>query len=88
MRKVIILILWVRRRWRDAFEAQPRVKGDQINQIVAILRRDFNIAEQNEIVLEVIQELTELREKDIVKMDAEFNTLKEQTTLLKNKMLC
>lgn len=86
MKKLNLILNNLRKKWRELVEAQPRVKEEQVTQIVSILRRDFNVTEQNEILLEVVQELVELREKDIIKMSEDLTTLKEQTELLKSKI--
>lgn len=86
MKKLNLILNILRTKWRELVEAQPRVKEDQVSSIVNILRRDFDVVIQNEIVLEVIQELTELRDKDILKKSEELTTLKEQTELLRTKI--
>ena len=86
MKKLNLILNILRKKWRELVEAQPRVKEDQVSSIVTILRRDFNVIIQNEIVFEVIQELIELRDKDILTKESELTTLKEQTELLKSKI--
>lgn len=68
-------------------EAEPQVKSEYIDKVIYLLRKDFNIQDQNEIVLAIGQKLHELRDKDMRKMESEMENLKEHTALFKARFI-
>lgn len=78
------LINWVENRLRTD---PPAVPLAQAHNIVRILRRDYNVKEQTEIVRQTISVLIKEREQDIRVQTDMLNELKEQTGNLKTLML-
>jgi hypothetical protein len=64
-------------------EPQPEIEDDYVDKIVYLLRRDFSSKEQNKILQSVATKLTALRNQDMLSLEKEYMSLKEQTTLLK-----
>jgi hypothetical protein len=77
----------IRNNFDKMVEAEPLQKNEAIDKFIYLLRRDFSITEQNEIILEVGKQLHDLRDKDIIEMEATLKTFIEQTSLLKTKIL-
>ena len=64
-------------------EPQPEIEVDYVDKIVYLMRRDFSSKEQNKILQSVATKLTALRNQDMLALEKEYISLKEQTTLLK-----
>ena len=81
------IVAKVRNKFDKIVEAEPLQKQEAIDKFIYLLRRDFPITEQNEIILEVGKQLHDLRDKDIVEMEATLKIFVEQTSILKCKVL-
>ena len=66
---------------------EPEVQADYVNKVVYLLRRDFNSKEQNEIVVAVAAKLSDLRDKDMVKMESDYRVLKHNTMYLRERLI-
>jgi hypothetical protein len=73
-------------RLSQILEPQPEIQVDYVDKVVHLLRRDFDTAKQNEILLSIGQKLSSLREEDMRRIEKEYATLQENTNTLKNKM--
>jgi hypothetical protein len=56
---------------------KPEVEKDYIEKVVYLLRRDFDTETQNKILLTVGKKLSELRIKDMRKMESDYKILQE-----------
>ena len=65
---------------------EPEIQEDYVDKVVYLLRRDFDSKSQNEIILSITQKLGALREQDIVVMEQEMKILKENTSLLRQRI--
>jgi hypothetical protein len=68
-------------------EAEPQVKGEYVDKVVYLLRRDFPIQEQNEIMLSVAKKLAELREADMRKMEETYKVIQEESNNFKARLV-
>jgi hypothetical protein len=66
---------------------EPMVKAEAVEKTLYLLRRDFDMAEQNDIVITLIQKLHEKREADIIKLQEQMDMMKEQSQKLKEKVV-
>lgn len=64
----------------------PETEAEYVDKVVNLLRRDFNTATQNKILLSVANKLSDLREKDMRNLEKEYAYLQENTNTLKSKM--
>jgi hypothetical protein len=91
MRKVGLFFQALKRKVKVNFEGftkhEPIVKAEAIEKTLYLLRRDFDISEQNDIVLTLIQRLHDKRESDLIKLEKELNFMREETQKLKDKIL-
>lgn len=67
---------------------EPEIQQEYVDKMVILLRRDFTTTQQNEIVVSVAKQLSELREKDMERMTIEYDILQKDTNHLKNVILC
>jgi len=89
MRKAGLFFQALKRKVKVNFEDftkhEPIVKAEAIEKTLYLLRRDFDISEQNDIVLTLIQRLHDKRESDLIKLEKELNFMREETQKLKDK---
>jgi hypothetical protein len=64
-------------------EQEPQQKEEYVDKVVYLLRRDFPIEEQNEIMLSVTKKLNQLRLQDMDKLAREYEHTQNQTNLFK-----
>ena len=68
-------------------EAEPQVKGEYVDKVVYLLRRDFDIKDQNDIMLSVATKLYELREDDMRKMEETYKVIQEESNNFKARLV-
>jgi hypothetical protein len=67
-------------------EQEPQVKSDYVEKVVYLLRRDFPIEEQNEIMLDVTKKLNQLRLQDMDKMARDYEHTQNHTNDFKRSL--
>lgn len=67
------------KKFDKLMEQEPQVKSEYVEKVVYLLRRDFPIEEQNEIMLEVSKKITELRFQDLDKMARDYEHTQKHT---------
>ena len=67
-------------------EQEPQVKSEYVEKVVYLLRRDFPIEEQNEIMLEVTKKLNQLRLEDMDKMARDYEHTQNHTNDFKRSL--
>lgn len=70
-------------KFNEFTKYEPVQKQEAIDNTLFLLCRDFNLAEQNEIVLTLIKRLHEKRETEIVKLHKEIETMRVETEKLR-----
>ena len=66
---------------------EPVVKSEAIERTLTLLRRDFDMAEQNDIMLSLIRRLHDKREADIIQLENKIEMMKDQTNKLKERVV-
>jgi hypothetical protein len=91
MRKLGLFVQAVKRKVKAKFEDftrhEPMMKAEAVEKTIYLLRRDFDIKEQNDIVLTLIQKLHDKRDADLIKLEKELNFMREETQKLKEKVV-
>jgi hypothetical protein len=91
MRKLNLFVQALRRKVRAKFEDftkhEPMQKAEAVEKTLYLLRRDFDMAEQNEIVLSLIRSLHNKREADIVALHQKMETMRTETQKLREKVV-
>jgi hypothetical protein len=86
-----LLFQAVRRKVRAKFENftrhEPMMKAEAVEKTLYLLRRDFKMEDQNDIVLSLIRRLHDKREKDIIELEAKIEMMKNQTNKLKENVV-
>jgi hypothetical protein len=67
-------------------EHEPQVKSEYVEKVVYLLRRDFPIEEQNEIMLEVTKKLNKLRLEDLDKMARDYEHTQNHSNAFKRSL--
>jgi hypothetical protein len=67
-------------------EQEPQVKSEYVEKVVYLLRRDFPIEEQNEIMLDVTKKLNQLRLQDMDKMARDYEHTQNHTNDFKRSL--
>ncbi len=75
------------KKFDKLIEAEPQVKGEYVDKVVYLLRRDFPIQEQNEIMLSVAKKLAELREADMRKLEETYKVIQEESNNFKARLV-
>ena len=76
----------VAKKFDKFIEQEPQVKGEYVDKVVYLLRRDFDIKDQNEIMLSVAKKLDELREKDMRDMEETYKLIQDNTNEFKARL--
>lgn len=63
---------------------EPEIKGEYVDKVVYLLRRDFTTREQNEIVQSITKKLSDLRDQDMVDMAKTYDILQKDTLYLRS----
>ena len=91
MRKLGLFVQALRRKVRNKFEDftrhEPMQKAEAVEKTLYLLRRDFTMSEQNDIVLSLIRSLHDKRESDIVKLHQQMETMRNETQKLREKVV-
>lgn len=66
---------------------EPEVQSDYVDKVVYLLRRDFDSKQQNEIIVAVAAKLSDLRDKDMIKMESDYRVLKHNTLYLRERLI-
>jgi hypothetical protein len=86
-----LLFQALRRKVRTKFENftkhEPMMKAEAVEKTLFLLRRDFEMADQNDIVLSLIRRLHDKREKDIIELERKIEMMKDQTNKLKENVV-
>ena len=91
MRKVGLFFQALKRKVKTKFEdftrEEPVLKAEAIERTLRLLRRDFDMAEQNDIVVSLINRLHDKREADMIKLQGQMDNMREQSDKLKEKVV-
>lgn len=86
-----LLFQALRRKVRTKFENftkhEPMMKAEVVEKTIYLLRRDFKMEDQNDIILSLIRRLHDKREKDIIELENTIEMMKSQTNKLKEKVI-
>lgn len=74
------------KKFDKLMEQEPQVKSEYVGKVVYLLRRDFPIEEQNEIMLEVSKKLNQLRLEDLDKMARDYEHTQNHTNAFKRSL--
>lgn len=90
MRKLGLFVQALKRKVKAKFEDftkyEPMQKAEAVEKTLYLLRRDFNMAEQNDIVLSLIRSLHDRRERDIVELHQKMEAMRNETQKLREKV--
>ena len=67
-------------------EQEPQIKDEYVDKVVYLLRRDFPIEEQNEIMVAVTKKLHKLRAEDMDKLAREYERTQRYTNAFKSSL--
>ena len=81
-----LLSIW-RIKILDFLTPQPEIQEEYVDKVVRLLRRDFSTSQQNEIILSITKKLSEEREKDMRKMEENYQVIQRDANFLKSKMV-
>jgi len=91
MRKLGLFYQAIKRKLKAKFDDftrhEPMMKAEAVEKTLYLLRRDFDMADQNDIVLTLIQRLHNIREADLIKQQEQLDMMKEQSQKLKEKVV-
>lgn len=76
----------VGKKFDKLMEQEPQVKGEYVDKVVYLLRRDFPIEEQNEIMVAVTKKLNKLRAEDMDKLAREYEHTQNHTNAFKSSL--
>jgi hypothetical protein len=86
-----LLFQALRRKVKTKFENftrhEPMMKAEAVEKTLYLLRRDFKMEDQNDIMLSLIRRLHDKREKDIIDLENTIEMMKNQTNKLKEKVI-
>lgn len=74
------------KKFDELMEQEPQVKSEYVGKVVYLLRRDFPIEEQNEIMLEVSKKLNQLRLQDLDKMARDYEHTQKHTNSFRTSL--
>jgi hypothetical protein len=66
---------------------EPMMKAEAVEKTLYLLRRDFEMEEQNDIMLSLIRRLHDKREADIIQLETKIEMMKDQTNKLKERVV-
>jgi capsule polysaccharide export protein KpsE/RkpR len=91
MRKAGLFFQALKRKAKAKFDDftrhEPMMKAEAIEKTLYLLRRDFDMSEQNDIVVSLINRLHDKREADLIKLQTQMDNMREQTEKLKEKVV-
>ena len=86
-----LLFYEVKRKLKNKFEnftkQEPMMKAEAVEKTLFLLRRDFDMADQNDIVITLVRRLHDRREADLIKLQEKMNMMREQSEKLKEKVV-
>ena len=86
-----LLFQALRRKVRTKFENftkhEPMMKAEAVEKTLYLLRRDFKMEDQNDIMVSLIRRLHDKREKDIIELETKIEMMKDQTNKLKESVV-
>jgi hypothetical protein len=77
MEKLIVILKKAKTNMSLFFDPIPEEDEDYADKVVRLLRRDFDTETQNQILLSIGKKLSEAREKDMRKMEEEYELLQK-----------
>jgi hypothetical protein len=77
----------VKTKFENFTKHEPMMKAEAIEKTLYLLRRDFDMPEQNDIVLSLIRRLHDKREYDIIQLENKIEMMKDQTNKLKERVV-
>lgn len=90
-RNIDLLFYAVKRKIKNKFEdftkQEPMQKAEAVEKTLYLLRRDFDMADQNDIVITLVKRLHDRREADLIKLQEQMNMMREQSERLKEKVV-
>lgn len=90
-RNIDLLFYAVKRKIKNKFEDftrhEPMMKAEAVEKTLYLLRRDFDMADQNDIVITLVRRLHDRREADLIKLQEQMDMMKEQSERLKEKVV-
>jgi hypothetical protein len=91
MRKAGLLFQALKRKAKAKFDDftrhEPMMKAEAIEKTLYLLRRDFDMSEQNDIMLSLVRRLHDKREADLIKLQKQMDMMKEQSDKLKERIV-
>ena len=91
MRKLGLFYQAVKRKVTTKFEDftkhEPMMKAEAVEKTLFLLRRDFDMADQNDIVITLVRRLHDRREADLIKLQEQMEMMKDQSEKLKEKVV-
>ena len=86
-----LLFYSVKRKLKNKFEdftkQEPMMKAEAVEKTLFLLRRDFDMADQNDIVITLVKRLHDRREADLIKLQEQMDMMKKQSERLKEKVV-
>jgi len=76
----------VGKKFDKLMEQEPQIKTEYVAKVVYLLRRDFPIQEQNEIMLEVSKKINQLRLQDLDKMARDYEHTQKHTNAFRTSL--
>ena len=77
-----LLFYAVKRKLKNKFEnftkQEPMMKAEAVEKTLFLLRRDFDMADQNDIVITLVRRLHDRREADLIKLQEKMNMMRSR----------
>lgn len=86
MENVIIFLHTLKIKWQSFFFPEPELEEDYSDKVVRLLRKDFDVQTQNEILISISKKLAELRLEDMKKMEKDYKVLEESYAHLNSRI--
>lgn len=86
MENVIIFLHTLKIKLQSFFFPEPELEEDYSDKVVRLLRKDFDVQTQNEILISISKKLTELRLEDMKKMEKDYKVLEESYAHLNSRI--
>lgn len=77
----------IKNKFENFTKHEPMMKAEAIEKTLYLLRRDFEMAEQNDIVITLVRRLHDRREADIIQLETKIEMMKNQTNKLKERVI-
>ena len=86
MKNVIIFLHTLKIKLQNFFFPETELEEDYSDKVVRLLRRDFDVQAQNEILISISKKLAELRLEDMKKMEKDYKVLEESYVHLNSRI--